>query len=211
MQPKFKIDRREFDKAWREYRRFNRRDLAETINTKLFFIARRAVIETPKANKSQIKITRKTGAVLGRIINKRRGQRGERGLYGDEMSKAVETIVAARKRSVAFLKSGWIPAIKKLEPYVKSKRGVARNDSSAKQVGKPKGTGHVAKPGIVVSGSIINAIGTAGKRASPHNAALLKFGSPALQRAFDSETKSMRDYIAAKMKKTAALVGIKTR
>ena len=184
--------------------------MAETINTKLFFIARRAVIETPKADKTKFgRIYDKTGAIIGRVINKRRGLRGEKGLYGEAMAKAVETVLVARRKSVAFLKSGWIPAIKKFEPFVKQKRGVARNDSSAKMVGRPKGEGHVATPGFKVSGIIINAIGTAGKRATPHNAALLKFGQPALQKAFDHETSSMLEYIARKMKDSARKIGIK--
>lgn len=206
---KASLNRREFDATWRAYRQVNRRDLAETINTKLFFIARRAVIETPKAKIPRA--TNKTKAIIGRIINKRRGAKGLKGLYGDAMDVEVQTVLAARKRSVAFLKSGWIPAIKEFEPHVKSKRGVARNDRSAKQVGRAKGTGHTAKPGAKVSGVIINAIGDAGRRAGPHNAALIKFGQPALQKAFDHETASMKEYIARKMAASAKRLGIRAQ
>jgi hypothetical protein len=33
------------------------------------------------------------------------------------MAEAVEALLAIRLKSIAFLKSGWLPAIKRLEPY----------------------------------------------------------------------------------------------
>lgn len=49
--------------------------------------------------------------LLALIINKRRGAKGEHGLYGERMQKAVESLWKARVSSIAFLRSGWLPAV----------------------------------------------------------------------------------------------------
>jgi len=201
-----RINTREFDRVLRQYLAVTKRDLPDVVNAKAFFIARRAVVETPKAKLGRM--SRATGAILGRIVNKRRGKDGLKGLYGKEMSKVVEIIYAARRRSVAFLKSGWLPAIRKLELAVPSKyrRGAARNDRSAKQVGKPKGSATVAREGWRVVAKIENAA------LAKHDKkeALSLFGGPALQRAFDYETQSMKEYIAKKLAASAKSLGIRT-
>jgi hypothetical protein len=202
-----RLNTKDWDKTFSRYMEFSKRDLAGALNAKAFFIARRAVVETPKAKLTRL--SRATGAILGRIVNKRRGLAGDKGLYGAEMANVVEIIYAARRRSVAFLKSGWLPAIRKLEQSVEPKyrRGAARSDLTAKQVGQPKGSAIPARTGWRCTARIENAaLATHDKKE-----ALDLFGGPALQRAFDYEVQSMKEYIARKMRDTAKAAGIRTR
>jgi hypothetical protein len=212
-----RVDTREFDQTIRRYREVSKRDVVTIVNTKAFFIARRAVIETPKTDKSKITalfrdgsgwrsgLSGGTGAIVGRIINKRRGDRGEKGLYGRAMAEAVAMMKAARLRSVAFLKSGWLPAIKTLAGLAE-KRGAPRQDRSAKQYGAVKGRAQPATAGWFPKAVIDN---LASARHETREA-LVRYGGPALQRAFDFETRSMLDYIERKLKAGAKACGIKT-
>src|SRR5205807_1063675 len=78
------------------------------------------------------------------IINARRGAKGQPGLRGPAMEEAINAFVASRLRSIAFLKSGWIGAIKKMIPYA-DRRGGPRQDRTAKEYGQAKGD---AKPSV---------------------------------------------------------------
>ena len=49
-----------------------------------------------------------------------------------------------------------------------------------------------------------------GHGAAQHAEAITKYGVPALQKAFDIEEKSMREYIEDKLRAGAKSVGIKT-
>lgn len=201
-----RLNTKEWDRTFQQYMKLSKRDLAESLNAKGFFIARRAVVETPKAKLSRL--TWNTARILGMIINKRRGEQGLKGLYGAEMAKEVELLYAHRRRSVAFLKSGWLPAIRLLETKVPAKyrRGAAKNDNSAKQRGKPKGKAIPAGTGW----KVVTIIENAAIAKHDKKEALKQFGGPALQRAFDHEVRSMKEYIERKMKNTAQSVGIKT-
>ncbi len=207
----FKLDTREFRQTLDLYGKFSKRDRAVIVNTKAFYIARRAVVETIKADKKNIRafIRAKSGAIVGRLINKRRGARGEKGLYGDAMAEAVIAVLANRLRSVAFLKSGWLRAIKTLEPLAERIRGnsVPRKDSTVKEYGKAKGDARPAREGAIITMATIRNLAIA--KHDKHDA-LGKFGGPALQRAIDFETRSMNDYIERKLRDAANEAGIKT-
>jgi len=207
----FKIDTREFDRTLRNYSAFSSRDVRTIVNTKAFYIARRAVIETPKANSKEVrefsnKLGFKGAQMAGIIINKRRGNRNEKGLYGKPMAKAVAMMKAARLKSVSFLKSGWLPAIKTLQPLAE-KIGAQNVASTIRQVGKVKGAATPAGTGPVATAIIQNMAD------AKHDTkdALMQLGGPALQRAIDFETRSMRGYVERKLRQSASSLGIRTR
>lgn len=202
-----RLNTREWDSTFKRYMQLSKRDLPTALNAKAFFIARRAVLETPKAEIGRM--SRKTSAILGKIINQRRGQRGEKGLYGLEMAKAVEILYAARRRSIAFLKSGWLPAIKLLEQAVEPKyrRNAPRSDRASKQYGQPKGS---AKPARSASWRVHTIIENAASATRDKKDALHKYAAPALAAAFAHEVQSMKEYIERKMRDTAKSCGIKT-
>lgn len=228
-------DQSRFTSILREYLRITKRTVADAVNTKAFFIARRAVVETPKADALKIgkelseliyafkdtkhgaKRTLKTVTrydALGRtnqvpiaalLVNKRRGERGKPGLYGAAMTEAIRRIRGARQSSVGFIKSGWLPAIRKLEYGVpeKYRRGAAKMDMTIHTSTSPKGSATLASPGARVQAMISNDIGDHGAHQGQHNAALHKYGEPALARAFAVETLGMQQYIDQHMKPDA--------
>ena len=217
----------------RRYRDLSKRDPATITNTKGYFISRRAQAETPKADRAKIerelgsfvsvmrqgrrgKMVKRREVVLAKgqsgaplaalIVNARRRDRGLPALQGPEMAKEVRKLLASRFRSIAFLKAGWIPAIRTLS-VVAEKRGAPRGDMSARQIGGPKGYAIPAHVGWKVSTIIANTAVAKGDTGE----ALIRYGGPALQRAFDAETRSMKQYIERKMKSTAIRAGVKVR
>jgi hypothetical protein len=223
-------DQSVFDRTLAKYKEASKKTLARVINTKAYYVARKAVWFTPKADTKRIAAqlgqviavkesrmtkkgklrmtTRKTltlvkgtqhnAPLAALIINARGGSNNQKGLYGSRMSRAIQKLLAARKRSVAFIKSGWLPAIKKLAP-LSDRRGAPATDSAAAQVGREKGTATPAKDGFNPSAEIVNLATTRRDKKS----ALVRYGAPGLQKAFDDEVKSMNQYIEAKMKPDA--------
>ena len=51
------------------------------------------------------------------IINARRGREGLPGLYGPKMRAEVRRLRSARVRSRRFIASGWLDAIRAVEPF----------------------------------------------------------------------------------------------
>src|ERR1051326_6360614 len=155
----FKVDTREFTETLRRYREISKRDPKKICDTKGFFIARRAVIETPKESRDKIRSDLGRVTFRGRkavglklrtvkrysrfgleeevplaalIINKRLGK--GRGLHGAAMAEAIKMMLGARLRSIAFLKSGWLPAIRTLVALADT-RGAPRQERGVAQVG----------------------------------------------------------------------------
>lgn len=211
----------------REYLKVTSRNLQLAINTKAFFIARKAIWFTHKADSYRIKAQlgqfvsvnriNKKGKISKRrelnlvkgtqhdaplaalIINARRGKAGQPGLYGKKMTGAIKEMLAARARSVAFLKAGWLPAVKILAPHADAK-GQPPVDKGAKQIGRPKGTGSPARAVIKMVAKIVNHATT--RRDT--NGALLKWGARGLDRAFQDETRSIMQYLEDKIRKPTA-------
>lgn len=207
---KFKLNLRGFNSALSRYELLTKRDAAVIVNTKAFYIARAALAYTPKADSSAIRrfFGRGNGEVVGKIINKRRGERGEKGLYGKSMQDAALMMRAARLRSVAFLKSGWLPAIKTLAKLAEKPSRAVRLDRSAKEIGRPKGSAIPASgtTSAIYAHAIITNLADA-RHDDKH--ALETIGGPALQRAVDHEEASMREYIERKLVESAHESGFK--
>lgn len=226
----FRVNTREFDATLRRYKELSKRDPKKICDTKAFFIARRAVIETPKADKANIKgdlgrlIVKKREVVgmslrtvkrfsrfglevqaplVALMINKRRGK--GRGLYGAAMTEAIRALIAARLRSIAFLKSGWLPAIRALVGLADT-RGAPRQERGPTEIGVPKGYAVPASQGWKAKTTIANSA----EARHDDKTALYKYGEPALQRAFDAETASMLDYMERKFRETAKEAGVRT-
>lgn len=200
----FHLDTKEFDRTLREYLKVSKRDLATALNTKGFYIARRAVRETPKA---KVDTSAAAKQIMAKAINKARRRSGLKGLFGGLMDAAIKKMIASRRRSVGFLKSGWLPAIKRLEPLAE-RRGAPGMGPKPRQFGKDFGYATPAREGWKPAVVIANTIGQSEKQ--EHGEALQKHGGPALQRAFNAETASMREYLERKLRAAAKRVGIKT-
>jgi hypothetical protein len=219
-------DQTKFDAALEEYLKVTSRTAVDALNTKAYFIARKALWYTEKAKPSNIqgtlgrlvttRHTTRSGRTVNRrgleltaardhdaplaalIINKRRGLAHKPGLSGRAMDAAIRELIQSRLRSIAFLKSGWLTAIRLLANFVPSKQGEPVVDTAARQYGNPKGEAQAAVHGQTLAVAIIinGAIARHDKKD-----ALTTFGARALDLAFYDETQSMLQYIEDKLKK----------
>jgi hypothetical protein len=115
-------------------------------------------------------------------------------------------MIGGRIRSIHFLQSGWLPAIRKLEPLVRGEGANTVSFRGARQVGQEKGTAIPARPGMKAKAMIENRVRSEGKRA---NDALIRYGGPGLQQAFDDEARSMLDLIHRRQVEEARKIGIR--
>jgi hypothetical protein len=224
---KARWDQSRFNRTFKRYMQFSSRDAVTAINTKAYYIARKAVWFTHKADKGKVesalgkyvalpsngksktqrkrirlvKGTKHNAPLAALIINKRRGkltEGGKGGLYGKEMARAIREMLMARFRSIAYIKSGWLPAIKALAKFA-DKRNEPGIDFDSKQIGNPKGSGTPAnlnETGKTIA-TIINETWT---KHDPGGAAMFKYGASGLQKAFNDEAGSMTQYIKDKLK-----------
>jgi len=110
-------------------------------------------------------------------------------------------------RSASFLKSGWLPAIKKLATLadkIHGQTGDTIASRGAKQYHAAKGFGKAATQQNILATIVNSASG-------PHETheALKKYGEPALQKAWNFEIASMRAYMDKKLAASARQLGIR--
>jgi hypothetical protein len=208
-----KLDRTKFDATFKEYVKASGRALPQIINNKLFMIARQSVWFTEKANKDriskslfkQVKVsvvtksgkTRESEAPLvALIVHKQQKRLKGAGFHGasrhDQMRAAIEKKIAARERSVAYIKSGWLPSIQALAKVSTIKTTTARRDKDAKQYGKAKGQ---AAPAKDFTEKPIGYIENYAWAKRDKKGAFMRVGTRGHQAAFDYETQRMIPYI----------------
>jgi len=225
-----RLNTKDWDRVFPKYMSRTRRDLMTVLNTKGFYIARRATVETPKASLAAIRAElreprlktvfskkgkpRKIKTTFGAlIVNARRVRAGKKPLPERDARKAAGKMINFRVRASGFLKSGWLPAIKKLEPLA-DRRGIPKQDKSGKEFGKPKGFAKPARESWRTACTIQNDALPKSRgllsQIFTNRTGALKFAGPALQRAFDFEVRSMKNYIARKMTESAQKLGIRT-
>jgi len=222
-------DQSKFDAVLLAYLKVTSRTVAVALNTKAMFVARNAALVTFKTPKEKIGTelgrvirtphTTRTGRTVMRrsieltmgrsneaplaalILNMRRGKEGKAGLYGKEMAKAIRALLATRLRSIAFIKSGWLTAVRVLVNAGASRTGQPGSDSAVRQYGQPKGDAVPANEAMQQQFATItnNAVG----RDVKSNAALEKVGGPGLTAAFEMEAASMEKYLEDKLRADA--------
>lgn len=199
---KMVLDTRNFDRALDEYMKFNKRNLSEVINTKLNFIARNATTTTKKVEPSKIDAELDAASrfhphisVGQAIVNYKLKQSGKKTLHDARLDSAVEKLKKQRHRTVGFLRSGWLPAIRILQKAMRGARGVPQMDRSIRIKANSLGTAKVAQPNDKCYGEIENFV-QGGKGTSGNVKSILIRG---LQLAMDKEVRSMQDYIEKKM------------
>jgi len=233
VQVKFSISKasqRDFDRTLKSYLAVNQRTLPEALNEKGYFIAGGAIRHTHKADAD--KIRSELGAAMTSVIGKRGKalKRKKLSFVGSySMTLAVAVVVAklrkagkvipkaselaemglnlirTRLRSVAFIRSGWLPALRRLARF--SKYGKLKFEMP-RQYGKAKGgvSPATASQGDFAKCVIWNSAGGESK----HREAILKYGAPGLEAAVMEETASMKEYLQGKLRNNAKSVGIKT-
>lgn len=183
--------------------------MVTVLNSKGYFIARKALWFTDAADQKNVRqlkdlaTTRRLrepkdkGLVVGAIVSRRHGK-GE-GLYGSRMKSEIRSIMAARIRSRSFLKSGWLTAIRGLDPKAEDKGLAAPAVGGVKQIGQAKGSYSAAS-----EPQLLTTITNSAQSKRDREGALQKFGMPALMKAFDSEAASMEEYVIKKNSKSSA-------
>jgi hypothetical protein len=231
--PQFKLDYREFNSTLEKYRDFHRkRSVPQIVNKKALYIARGAIRETQRPDKATIQkslgqrifdlVRTKSGRsrrtlkagnlsapLAALIVNYRRGQKNEKGLYGGEMKKAINSLVTHAIRARAFLASGWIPAVKKLSPLVRGKGDMPPDDSDARKIKNPSGRAVPATNNSTYSvAQIIN--DNLSKFTTTSKSEVFDKAARGLQKAIDRERISMERHIEEEMRNAAHESGIKT-
>ena len=112
---------------------------------------------------------------------------------------------ARRNSSVAFVKSGWLPALHTFAPLAVSKAGLPSMDRDAKQLGIPKGG---ARPAHSGQGNVLRAemwnTAALGSKGATLKSNAMRVAESGLQKGFDAETRSMADYVRKKQMEAEA-------
>lgn len=190
MQPTLQIDPRPFNAVMQDYARLNRRTFPEIVNAKGLDFAFRALKETPKAAAAEIRAL-PSQDWWPKFIAKQLGK----GFTKEAAREFSRRVIGARLRAVAFVKSGWLPTIKRLWPIVKDRLFTRGSIQSARQYG-------------VAKGSVRPAVAGDNPTAVLENSAMgvEKVGVAAAERAMDQVKADMAEYIARKLEGNARRV-----
>lgn len=118
------------------------------------------------------------------------------------MAGAISRMIKSRHSSIKFLRAGWSMALEALWRFKGNRSASKGGDFTSKSNFSDFGDVTVAQEGYTkVMGMIANNIGVEGSVNAPnYNAAMLKYGVPALQAALDREEKEMLLYMIKKTK-----------
>ncbi len=228
-----KASEADFKNTLRRYLKVNRRTLPEALNEKAYFIAGGAIRHTHKADHERIKA--ELGAKMESVIGKRGKalkrktlaivenywatlavilviaglRKAGKPIPSDgELKDRALNLVRSRIRSVGFIRSGWLPALRRLARFSKYGRIKFGFGDLPKKVGKNKGG---VSPATEAQGDLAKVIiwNSAGGE-EKHKGALMKYGQPGLEAAFREETADMKRYLEKKLRENARASGIKT-
>lgn len=139
------------------------------------------------------------------IAQLRAKQRGEKGLYGNEMRKASARVSRVAQNSVGFLKSLFLPIIATLNPICKFKFPAHKTSNISRWPGS-SGFGKVK----IANGNSLESVLTVGANLKrPGNA--VSIVTSALQRAVNDEAKEIEAHIRRKMAQEARRMGIEIK
>lgn len=133
-----------------------KRTAEEFINGQAEFVARQALYSTAVTDAARIRSeleqtvqqlsTDDPATVAERILGKRFQKYGTLGITKGRSIKAkARELIASRVRSRAFIKSGWLPAIRIFHQF---RTGAVSGLAGARIYGRPKGSGKVARFGL---------------------------------------------------------------
>ncbi len=211
MSAELKISMQEFNRAAELCVQRSERTYDKFINSRALHVAKKAIEDTEKASADKIvfelahnvaaksRISRKTGkrkitrtydlseqSLAARIVNARLVARGEKTIWGAELVRKAKRMIGGRTKAVAFIKSGWIYAVRTLGAAVGGGAGVL---GATRMSGQAKG---YAKPARRAINSVVTA--------EIANTALLsedarsRVAVKGLAKAFDRERKEMLEH-----------------
>ncbi len=218
------LDMTQFQAALNSYLPKVKESLAETLNKKLFYIARGASRLTPvsqrvehdlgiiaytstrsrktgKTKKGKAVFNISTGSRFAAIINARRAKAGLPGVPKSEIGEKVRKLIAARLRSKGTEKAGWLGAIRKLG------RAVGESSFSPDRVSVThKSIATIAQESWNPSADLTYQVISTDTNWRQYIDAKTE---AALQTAFNDEARSMLDFLAKRMQKDADKINAK--
>lgn len=238
MKPTLQVEVRGFNEVLKEIAKQSSREAVDVVNGRLLAVIIKALKFTEKANAQQIaadlgqvgnqfRYTRtgrvKRGQMIlredsfaARIVNARRRDYAgpDYMLWGNALDEAARKLIASRMRSVAFIKSGWIWALRQLAPLVKFGRK-SNPDKDARAIGQPKGSALPSRPnarGIFTASAENTALiagGGKNQAPGPHNP--LPVAERGLRKAFEDEKFEMERHLKRKFMEAAKRAGAQVR
>ena len=181
---KIQWDDRELQAAMQLYARATGKTGAQVVNRACRNWAGRAIQFTEKAAIADIN-NAVNSPYWWKMIWKRLG----RGHTKAEAKALSNKILAARRKSAGFIKSGWMEAFR---AFAAATGLTTTTRGSAKQYGKPKGEASIAREALRAEGILVNLAGNT--KSSSSGQALQKYGVPAFQAAAAFVAKDMREY-----------------
>ena len=197
MAAKMKLNTAEFDRTMAKYLSLSKKTIAEVVNKKAYFIAANALKLTVKADRKElnafVRDKRRVAATLIKMFKLKRPF---------DLKEYQKKLGKFRRRTIGYIAAGWVMAVRILGRAARMPRRV----KGATMKGRPKGSARFAnKKNWNPVAKIINSTGHSAKQAR----ALKKYGQPALDKAFNNEMRSMKQYIEGKLKNTARKSGIR--
>lgn len=196
------VDTSNFDKALKEYIRNSKKDCQDIVNQKAYWIAIRAIKETYKADKDQIRTTLEGPSdtfpnltLAEAIVLTRNRQSVKKKMTRAELKREGKKLINQRIRAIGFLKSGWLPAVRILAPKVNKRYTVGLTRLGK---GKDKGGAEPARQSTTSCKATIWSDIIADNNTKAQN--YRKIG---LQRALNAEAASMNAYVESKLRKRA--------
>jgi len=244
------FDTREFDRALTKYADLTKKVPAEIVNRKAYFINRRAIWHTPKADRAGI-IRELEGSATTNLVLIKSGKRYSRAkknrtyvfnrtssgaasrwerIFVGRLKKSGKAIPSgqaladamlrgflSRLASVAFIKSGFIPAREEFKAWCQAHgvsiggKGLPPNESPGKggpkQIGRRKGGATPARFYWKAKATFFNAAN------AKHDtkASVVKYAGPALEQGFLEETADTMTEVERRLIQQAHQAGIRTR
>jgi hypothetical protein len=217
----------QFTAACEEAIKRSERTYDRFINSRLFFIARRALEYTERADPDKIarqlgqvatKVTRdrKTGRMkrgkriftafnmnsyAALIVNSRRKKAGEKLLWGKELFDAVKRLRATAPKSVNFIRSGWIWAMQQVR--IPAKESSVGGERVQFRRGAPKGFAQPAQRAVsaMVTGQVgsTSLLAQSAKRTGSRRGNPMPVATRGLVRAYNQETQEIIDHLHKKL------------
>lgn len=193
-----RVDTSQLDRAMALYLRETSKSIVDAVNVKLYDAARAALKANKAASKSDIRSklnevsSQYPGASVAEVIILKRKQASGEEVF--DLEKEVNKLISGRNRTIGFLKSGWLPALKILLSKVKGIFGSA----TIYGVRRPShGGAEAAKQiGSNVFGSVFNDVAGTG---NGNKSQVEHFKQEAAQAGIDKITRDMATYLEKKL------------
>lgn len=220
------LDTTEFDRAAKQLLEETSRTMPDFCNGHMLAVAKGAIRLTKKANRNEIerqmgvtskvetlrsgkegqrgwvrikkRVLDETNSFAARIINADRKKRGLPLVWGEQLKALALDLIQRKVKSVAFVRTGWFPALAQLAARVYKKPSFFQQKKTGKAI---KGYAVPAEFTLtgVVSCTIANVL-EPGQRTTWHGrpGSPLEVATQGLQKALNAETASMQKHFEEK-------------